>query len=81
MAQVYTERALYTQLAHYSRLLSPEVAFRASGQELEARQAAEDRLQPIAACLELAWQQAQALQSSSAHRWTNLASMLAPPVG
>ena len=81
MAQVYTERALYTQLAHYSRLLSPEVAAKASGQELEARQAAEERLQPIAACLEMGWQQAEALQSSSTHRWTNLASMLAALVG
>ena len=81
MAQVYTERALYTQLAHYSRLLSPKVAVRASGQDMDARQAAEDRLQPIAACLEMGWHQAEALQSSSAHRWTNLASMLAPPVG
>ena len=81
MAQVYTERALYTQLAQYSRLLSPEVAVRASGQEVDARQAAEDRLQPIAACLELGWRQAEALQSRSAHRWTNLTSLLALPVG
>ena len=74
MARTYTEADLYTQLAHFARLLDVERAARAVEKEQE-RLAAMDRVAPIRAALGSALQCIRKLQDANAYRWISLHSL------
>lgn len=73
MARTYTEADLYTQLAHFARLLDVD---RAARQIEEAeRQAAIDRVEPVKAVLAAGLQAVKKLQDANAYRWISLHSL------
>lgn len=74
MARVYTEASLYTQLAHFARLLDVERAARQLEKEAD-RQAALARLAPVSAVLAAGLHAVQKLQDANAYRWINLHSL------
>lgn len=74
MARTYTEADLYTQLAHFARLLDAERAARHLEKEVD-RQAALDRIAPVRAVLAAGLQAIKRLQDANAYRWISLNSL------
>ncbi len=71
MARTYTEADLYTQLAHFARLLDVDRAARQLEKEQE-RVAALERVAPLRAVLATGLQAIQKLQDANAYRWISL---------
>ena len=73
MARVYSEADLYTQLAHFARLLDADRAV----QQLEGqdRQAALERTAVVRAALAPGLQAIKSLQDANAYRWISLHSL------
>ena len=82
MARTYTEADLYTQLAHFARLLDAEQAAQQLEKEVD-RQAALDRIAPVRASLAAGLQAIKKLQDANAYRWISLQSLydVKPQVG
>ena len=74
MARVYSETDLYTQLAHFARLLDVERAAKQI-EEGQERQAAMDRVGFCKATLAPGLQAIRALQDANAYRWISLHSL------
>ena len=74
MARTYSEAELYTQLAHFARLLDVDRAAR-QVEEGKERQAAMDRAGLIRAALAPGLQAIRALQDANAYRWISLHSL------
>ena len=74
MARTYTEADLYTQLAHFARLLDVNRAARQIEKEAD-RQAAIDRVAPVKAVLAAGLQAVKKLQDANAYRWISLHSL------
>lgn len=74
MARIYTEADLYTQLAHFARLLDAEQAARRLDKEVD-RQAALEKIAPVRAALAAALQAIKKLQDANAYRWVSLHSL------
>ena len=74
MARTYTEADLYTQLAHFARLLDAERAARQLEKEVD-RQAALERIAPVRAALAAGLQAIKKLQDANAYRWISLHSL------
>lgn len=74
MARMYTEADLYTQLAHFARLLDAEQAARHLDKEVD-RQAALEKIAPVRAALAAGLQAIKKLQDANAYRWVSLHSL------
>lgn len=74
MARTYTEADLYTQLAHFARLLDAERAAEQLEKEAD-RQAALERVAPVRAALAAGLQAIKKLQDANAYRWISLHSL------
>ena len=74
MARTYTEADLYTQLAHFARLLDAERAARQLEKEVD-RQAALNRIAPVRAALAAGLQAIKKVQDANAYRWISLQSL------
>jgi len=71
MAPAVTEAALYTQLAHFARLLDADAALARVRDEAE-REAAARRLGPLRPALAAALAAAEGLKSRCTYRWVSL---------
>lgn len=74
MSRSYTEADLYTQLAHFARLLDVDRAARQLDKEQD-RVAALERVAPVRAALAAGLQAIRRLQDASAYRWISLHSL------
>lgn len=74
MSRTYTEANLYTQLAHFARLLDVEHAARQIEKEQD-RAAALERVASIRAALACGLQAIRRLQDANAYRWISLHSL------
>ncbi|KAK9841868.1 hypothetical protein WJX81_008187 [Elliptochloris bilobata] len=76
MAPLVTEAALYTQLAHFARLLDADAALARVRNEAE-REAASRRLAPVRGALAAGLAEAEDLKSRCAFRWVSLEALCA----
>ncbi|DBA99385.1 TPA: hypothetical protein ACH3X3_011985 [Trebouxia sp. C0006] len=74
MSRSYTEADLYTQLAHFERLLDVDRAARQLEREQD-KAAALERVAPVRAALAAGLQAIQRLQDANAYRWISLHSL------
>ena len=74
MARKFSEADLYTQLAHFARLLDIDRASRHLDKDTD-KQAALDRVVPVKAALAAGLQAIKKLQDASAYRWISLHSL------
>lgn len=76
MSQAYSEASLYRQLAHYTRLLNPEMAVN-KVKDAVKREDAEKELAPVRPALEAASACVSSLQGKSKYRWVSMTSVCA----
>lgn len=76
MAQAVTEAGLYTQLAHFARLLDADATLARTKDEAE-REAAARRLAPVRGALAAGMAEAEGLKSRCAFRWVSLEQLCA----